>query len=414
MPEFSPLAKLMNRSLAGATAEAIEDRAAKVQELPPVRILTQLQTPDMKSDPNELIKHRFLYRGAVCLLVGPTGIGKSALLMQLSLHLAVGRDLFGIMPGDCYRQRGLRVLLIQAENDEGDLAEMRDGVLKGCSLTAEEKVRAQQGVFVCTLNDRTADRFAETVEALLIEHGPFDVLIIDPAFAYLGGDSNSQKDVSRFMRNLLNPLLQRHRIGLILAHHTNKPLRGKEKDNWEAGDFAYLGAGSAEWINPARAALAIRSLGSETVFELRAPKRGKRLGWTDDDGQPTTVQYIAHHREPGIICWRKADAEEVEALLQAKKPGRPPSCSAFEILHCIQAQEGRNQSHYMRVAAAVLGCHESSAQRAIQTATDKGWIRYIPKNQENLYSLTEKGRAEAQKHPSAVQWADSKLETPQE
>ena len=138
---------------------------------------------------------------------------------------------------------------------------------------------------------------------------------MDPAFAYLGGDSNSQKDVSHFMRELLNPLLQRHQVGLVLAHHTNKPLRGKEKDNWEAGDYAYLGAGSAEWINPARAALALRSIGSDSIFELRSPKRGKRLGWKDEYEQATVFQDAAHFREPGIICWRKADPDEVEAVL---------------------------------------------------------------------------------------------------
>ena len=37
-----------------------------------------------------------------------------------------GRPLFGIVPA-----RPLKSLLIQAENDEGDLAEMRDGVIAG-------------------------------------------------------------------------------------------------------------------------------------------------------------------------------------------------------------------------------------------------------------------------------------------
>lgn len=406
MPEFSPLSKLMSRSLPAVTAEAIEERAAKVQDLPPVRILTQLQTPDMKNDPNELIQHRFLYRGAVCLLVGPTGIGKSALLMQLSLHLAIGRDLFGIRPGDYYRGRGLRVLLIQAENDEGDLAEMRDGILAGCGLSPEENIRAQEGVTVCTIADQAADRFVETVEALLIQHGPFDVLIIDPAFAYLGGDSNSQKDVSRFMRNLINPLLQRHRIGLILAHHTNKPLRGKEKDNWEAGDYAYLGAGSAEWINPARAALAIRSLGSESVFELRAPKRGKRLGWTDDDGQPTTVQHIAHHLEAGIICWRQADPAEVEELLAEPSPDRARKVPLIDLLHCIAADENRNQSHYADLMSERFNCAANSVQNAIGRAVKQGLIRFSQRGQQKLYHLTEKGREEVRTKPTTANSAD--------
>ena len=43
-------------------------------------------------------------------------------------------------------------------------------------------------------------------------------------------------------------------VASILAAHkaadeAHKPATGKEKSTWQAGDFAYLGAGSAEWAN---------------------------------------------------------------------------------------------------------------------------------------------------------------------
>ena len=411
MSESTPVAKLLSSWLPSDRLDAAQTEAVKVQELPRIRILNELQSPDMKNDPKELIQHRFLYRGGVCLLVGPTGVGKSAFLMQLALHLAVGKPLFGIKPGEHYRQRGMRVLLIQAENDDGDLAEMRDGVLKGCELSEPDKLQAQQRVAVCTLSDRSGDRFAATLEALLAEHGPFDILIIDPAFAYLGGDSNSQRDVSHFMRELMNPLLQKHQLGLILAHHSNKPLQGKEKGGWSAGDFAYLGAGSAEWINPARAALAIRSIGSETIFELRAPKRGRRLGWEDEDGQSTTVQHIAHFREPGVICWRKAEKLEVEEAMAEPKRGRPPSCSPIELLHSIRDKEGQNQSFYTRTLSEAIGCHASAVQRAIHAAEKAGWVRFTEHGIEKRYRLTEKGREKAEMTPTAAGSDDSPLET---
>jgi len=325
MSDYSPIKVLLTDFLPANASEAMEKEVARIQSLPVVRSLDLLKTPDRDNDPTELIASRFLYRGAVCLVLGPTGVGKSSFLMQLAVHFAVGKPLFHINPGKYYLNRGMRVLLIQAENDDGDLAEMRDGVLAGCSdLTETDKAEAQKRILVSTISDKSAEKFALALDALLTEHGPFDIVIVDPAFAYLGGDSNSQKDVSRFMRELINPLIQRHQVGLVLAHHTNKPLRGKEKDHWEAGDYAYLGAGSAEWINPARAALALRSLGSDTIFELRAPKRGKRLGWKDDDDQPAVFQYIAHFREAGIICWRKADGPAAR-----KRPRRWPgsTCS---------------------------------------------------------------------------------------
>ncbi|HNQ90542.1 MAG TPA: AAA family ATPase [Verrucomicrobiota bacterium] len=411
MPDGSPLHVFLNGFLAAPDAENVEKEAVKIEALPVVRLLDDLRTPPATNDPSELIMHRFLYRGGVCLLLGPTGVGKSSLLMQMAIHFALGKPLFGITPGTAYRERGMRILLIQAENDEGDLAEMRDGVLAGCELTAAEKAQASSRILVCTVNDRSSDKFALTLDALLTEHGPFDLVMVDPAFAYLGGDSNSQKDVSRFMRELLNPLLHRHQVGMVLAHHTNKPLRGKEKDHWEAGDYAYLGAGSAEWINPARAALALRSIGSDTVFELRAPKRGKRLRWEDDDKQPTVTQFIAHHRDVGVICWRKADPAEIEELMAENKGGRPRKINPAEVLHCIAADEGRSQGTYKDRGSAVLECAPSTVQDLIGLAIRKGWVRFTQEGNRKRYALTEKGRTYASEHPSSHNWHGESPET---
>src|SRR6478736_5147068 len=73
-----------------------------------------------ENDPAELLKHRYLCKGGGLLLVGPTGHGKSSLAMQFMIKWAVGQAVFGIEPA-----RPLKSLLIQAENDDGDLAEMK-------------------------------------------------------------------------------------------------------------------------------------------------------------------------------------------------------------------------------------------------------------------------------------------------
>src|SRR5205807_1283581 len=82
--------------------------------------------PEHGHDPNELLRHRFLCRVGGLLLCGPTGIGKSSLALQMMMRWAAGRECFGIEP-----VRPLKSLLIQAENDDGDLSEMRDGVSAG-------------------------------------------------------------------------------------------------------------------------------------------------------------------------------------------------------------------------------------------------------------------------------------------
>ena len=256
-------------------------------------------------DPNELLRTGYLCRGGGLLLAAPTGIGKSSFGIQSQIMFALGRPMFGIQPA-----RPLRSLYIQAENDDGDLAEMRDGVIAGLDLSPGELETVFSNIITAHENTRTLRAFFEITVAPLLElHRP-DLLWIDPALSYIGSDASTQKDVGFFLRNLLNPLLTKFNCGCVVIHHTNKPSRGEEKSGWQAGDFAYLGSGSAEWANWARAVLAIRSLGSHSVFELHAGKRGSRIGWKDDDGNTTFARLIGHATEPGVICWRTATEDE--------------------------------------------------------------------------------------------------------
>ena len=287
-------------------ADAIPDPGAK-KVLPPPELLSlyAIPVPPAENDPNELLRYRFLCRGGAMLLVGPTGIGKSSFALQCAILWSVGREAFGIVPS-----RPLRILLIQAENDPGDMAEFREGVLRGLSIAPEELTGSV--VMTAWEDSRTGAEFCEQVLAPLLEQGNFDLVIIDPALAYLGGDASMQKDVSAFLRNSLNPLLRRHGCGLVLVHHTNKPPQGQQKGAWQAGDFAYLGTGSSDWANWARAVVAIRSIGSNEYFELRVAKRGRRLRWTGDDGLTVLFTKIIAHSATGI-CWREATMEEFEA-----------------------------------------------------------------------------------------------------
>lgn len=256
-----------------------------------------------ESDKTELLGKRYLCRGGALILAGPTGVGKSSLSMQLAISMSLGMDCLGLRP-----PKPLRVLLVQAENDDGDLAEMRDGVLKGMGLDGS---RIGDKFMVMTDDSSTREKFAAKLNSVLTD-GKYDVVIVDPALAYMGCDASNQGDVSTFLRNMLNPVIHKHNVGLILVHHTNKPKTGEEKAEWKGSDLSYIGAGSAEFANWARAVLGIRTIGSDTVYELVASKRGRRLGWKDKDGKTTTAKYIAYHREEGVICWREAEPGDLE------------------------------------------------------------------------------------------------------
>ncbi len=318
------------RQLAGEDPEfAAASGLAPLLSLPEARPLGDLRRPQ-SGDENELLRHRFLCRGGSLLFVGPTGAGKSSFTMQAAILWALGRPCFGLAPA-----RPLRILIVQAENDEGDLAEMRDGVIAGLALTESDIAVAGGSVLLVSEDSKTREAFAAALDGLLQFH-PVDLVIVDPVFAYLGGEASAQRDVSPFLRNMLNPVIHRHGVGLIVVHHVNKPPSGEQKPQWQAGDYAYLGSGSAEFANWARAVMAIRSIGSGEVFELLLAKRGRRVGWVDDMGRPTNSGYIAYHREPGVIAprevYRRAILDNAASIIVAHNhPSGDPAPSADDL-----------------------------------------------------------------------------------
>jgi len=229
--------------------------------------------------------------------------------MQLMIKWALGQSVFGLEPA-----RPIKSLLIQAENDDGDLAEMKFGVFNGLNLSEEKQDQACKSILVSQESSKTGSELCSSVlDPLLTTFKP-DLLWIDPALAYIGGDMNSQKDVGKFLRNDLAPLLTKHNCACVIVHHTNKISKDPEK---QMTDVSYLGAGSAEWINWCRGMLAIRKTDVENLYELIAAKRGARLQWkTADNESLTFTKYIGHSKHSDTICWTEmaiADAEELRA-----------------------------------------------------------------------------------------------------
>ncbi|MEI6392952.1 MAG: AAA family ATPase [Verrucomicrobiota bacterium] len=300
-------------------------------------------------DPTELLRRGYLCRGGGLLICGQTGIGKSSFALQAAMLWAVGEACFGIEPTARHRS-----LLIQAENDDGDLAEMRDGVIAGLEMPRAQAQAALANITVACEDTRTGADFTRlTVAPLLEKHRP-DLLWVDPSLAYLGGESGAQKDVGIFLRNLINPLLHAFQVGGILTHHTNKPPTGRDKPTWSAGDFAYAGTGSAEWANWARAVLVLRSIGSHDVFELRAGKRGARLGWFDEAGERSYTRHLAHGTKG--ICWREATPDELP------QTGRPKEHSAGELLDLLP-DAGLTASEWQKLAKTECGISEATFHR---------------------------------------------------
>lgn len=269
----------------------------------PLKVSALLEYP-VENDPNSVIGQRYLCRGGSVILVGQSGIGKSSLTAQFALSWACGRDVFGIRP-----VKPLKILVIQAENDDGDLAEMTAGVLAGMGLDAfsDEFDDIDRNIVFIRDTVETGFAFTERVRRLVDRHRP-DVVFLDPLLSFVGGDISKQEVCSQFLRNWLNPISEQSGCIWFCIHHTGKPPGdGKARASWTDNDWAYAGMGSSELTNWARAVMVLRDVG-QGHFKLTMAKRGKRAGAVHLDGQPTTSIWLKH-ADKGI-CWIQVEEPE--------------------------------------------------------------------------------------------------------
>jgi len=275
-----------------------------------------------EADPTTLLGKRWICRGGSALWVGSSGLGKSVLCLQAAITWAVGRSFFGITPkGD-----GLRSLIVQAENDEGDVAEAVQGVVRAMNLTPEEMAMVMANVLIVRDCTSTGDTFVDRARRLAEKHKP-DLFWVDPLLAFIGGDLSNQETAGGFLRNRLNPLALAGKFAWMLIHHTPKPLR--EGTGYQGHDKAYSGFGSSELTNWARAVLVLAPAGQDgeesTIYKLEVSKRGKRSGLTQshDVGGVVANKASVHpfvylrHSDQGM-AWIQAGKPE-----QAKRGPKP-------------------------------------------------------------------------------------------
>ena len=312
---------------------------------------------------------RFLCREGIATLVGPSGIGKSTLAMQLAMGLALGRPVCGFRPS-----KPLKILFIQGENDDGDVAEMRDGAIAGLELNGQDQADVAERIYCCRSNSATGKQFIQGPLRNNLQRYKPDLVIIDPVLCYLGGDSKDQKIVSEFLRVLLLPELRAVNCGCLLLHHTNKPPTQQVK-NAVNNEDAYAEGGSAEFRNVARAVITLRSLGDGSVFELRAPKRGFRLGWKDSRGERTDRQYIQHSRDRNRLFWETATEADAQNARTTAFENRMET-AATKVLACIPDKGEISQSQLIAQAKS-LEIGERTCRDAIKHLTDNMSVSFF-------------------------------------
>lgn len=288
----------------------------------------ELLSFDPANDQDCIIGERYLCKGGSMMFVGQSGIGKSSLAVQAAASWAVGRSVFGIAP-----RHPLKSVFVQAENDDGDLAEMLQGVVNALSLTPDERARLNSNLIFVSDASHVGDSFVAAAHRLIDLHRP-DLFWGDPVLSFIGDDASKQSVCSRFFRQGFGPVLKSTGVATIWVHHVGKPPADpKSRKKWTATDYSYVGTGSSDMTNAMRAVCVLLRVTDDT-FELKFAKRGKRAGATSIDGSPTLSVWL-RHADRGIH-WEQVAEPVKESKYSANKSedGKPSfDVNAFMAKH---------------------------------------------------------------------------------
>jgi hypothetical protein len=336
-------------------------RASRAQgvERHSIKALFQFQP---KEDPSTLLGNRWVCKGGQLLLVGQSGVGKSSLTVQAAMTWALGLPFFGITPA-----RPLKSLYIQAENDEGDMAEIVQGVMSHVvaksGMPQDEALRLlNDNLEFVRVTAAAGEEFGAVVRDLVRERS-VDLVFGDPLLSFVGDDISQQSVASRFLRGVLNPLAFEFGFAWVWSHHTGKPQSdSKSRAHWNANDYAYIGLGSSELTNWARAIAVLQTTKEEGTFKLLLAKRGTRAGVEDEHRLPVT-SLVLKHAETGLH-WEVGKLEEDSEQQETSKghAGRKPTLLAADIIH-LKAEHAKHTGPMGAFISAAMKKYKASRSK---------------------------------------------------
>lgn len=309
-------------------------------------------------------EHHFLRRGGSMILIGPSGQGKSTLIMQMAIQWALGEPfLEKYLPPE----RPLKSLIIQAENDQRDVAEAYKTV--SGALDISPAVAASLPVHVVPISEHVGDQFIRVAKMLIDYHKP-DLVWVDPLLSYVGGDVSRQEFMSPFIRNKIQPILSETGVGWIFTHHCGKPKsqQGRKVDPEEISDadLMYEGLGSSDLTNWARAIAYLQPL-DDVNYALRLCKRG------GESGVQGRRIYMRHSDPNEGKSWKAID--KPQKVVIEKKPGRTAKATPQQIrlvassaasgMRSDNKAESECRAEAVAMLAAQFGYSEGSAKKAI-------------------------------------------------
>lgn len=381
----------------------------KHQDVPAelARPLTAFDLPPEDDEASLLGRNRYICRGDGVLIVSSAGMGKSSMSLEWAVCAALGRSFQGIET-----KKPLKSIIIQAEDSDGDVAEVWFSIKYSMKLTSEEISLVQQRVIIIRDKVNRGEAFIARLRILCEKFKP-DLVWLNPLHSYAGCDIADAKEMGNFLRAGLNKANKNDSFAYMVIHHTPKPMTGKAVQDRKWHEFMYDAAGSAELINWARAVITLKPAEQEGEFNMILAKRGKRAGvYIEVKGEASTFLEITtkiplkHSSEQIEIPGRKHKFNVIKWLPRDPEPDKRKSSLATKytderILNLIPS--GMQGSIHFSVARATAreqtGIAKSTFAERLGRLYDRG---YVTTDDKNRYYRTDSGDALLRRHSIAA------------
>jgi hypothetical protein len=325
---------------------------------------------DEVSPPDRLVRNLF-GTTTLALIYGEPGSGKTFLVTDLGMHIALGWDWFG------RRVTAGAVLYVACEGMAG-LSNRLAAFRQTNDLAPGVPFAVVPSAVDLGPDGRDAARVIHAAQQVRAKTGR-DVLLIvidTLARAMVGGDENSAKDMGTFIKACDRVRIETGAT-VVIVHHS-----GKTKQSGARGSSALLGAVDTaieveKAKNGVRAARVIKQKDSADGLELHFTLRSVEVGRDDDDESITSCVVEATDETPDLpdptLAGQALDV--LQALLKASgeaAPDRLKGASGDAVVTVEQFQAA------LKEAGVTSGCATSTARkrwsRIKNTLADKGFL----------------------------------------
>ena len=316
----------------------------------------------------------------LALLLGPGGVGKSRLLLQLALAQILGREFVGFQMKGAPR----RWLVVGNENSARRYRDELRLMLRDC--TPDEHRTVEANLFAQALVDDSSDSLSlDDPKAVKLWHETAaiirpDVLAVDPWEAVIPGsdcnDAVATREGVRALRAIFNP--HSERFTPLIVHHAREGAEAaRQAEGWNAGAFT---KGSKTLRSIARFGINIAPEdpddGGRVVLACGKINNAQKFATRGAIMDEATHLYA---RNPAF------DVEAWRADVEGKRGGK--SCAIRDVVEAVRAGN-HSTGKLVEAVHDSTGASERSIKRRLSEAVEQKYL--VPTHPRGNYTLGSK------------------------